>query len=251
MNHLQALQDLGLTEKESRIYLALLHLSQGTVQEIAQQAKVSRPNSYALLDGLVAKGLVSMSTVGGKVKYLCEKPENLLDLVRAKRRVLEEQEKSAEAVIEDLQKVLVHSKDETEEPFIRYFSGKRGLLAMRNDMLEVEGSTIKLAYSLDNMVDAYSDADRKEGHAARIKKNIYAKVLYNSQETTISNDGSREAKKVGPELPMPADIAIYNDKVRLSLFDGTSGVIIKNEKIAQTLSSLFDMAFSNQQDNKN
>ena len=55
------LQDLGLTEEESRTYLALLKLGRGYVSVIAKQAQVARVNCYHLLDNLVHKGLASVS----------------------------------------------------------------------------------------------------------------------------------------------------------------------------------------------
>ncbi len=53
--------EFGLSEKEAKIYIALLELEIATVNEIAKKAGVNRSSTYVTLDGLISKGFVSIS----------------------------------------------------------------------------------------------------------------------------------------------------------------------------------------------
>jgi len=49
------LRNLGLNEKEAKIYLACLELGSATVQEVAQKSSIKRTNIYNLLGSLKKK----------------------------------------------------------------------------------------------------------------------------------------------------------------------------------------------------
>ena len=57
MNYIQDLQQIGLTEKEAKVYLAALELGEKAVQVIAQKAGVNRATTYFILESLIEKGL--------------------------------------------------------------------------------------------------------------------------------------------------------------------------------------------------
>jgi predicted transcriptional regulator len=55
---LNSLQHLGLTEKEARVYVALLKFTEAPAGEIADEAGIKRPTTYVVLEDLRKKGLV-------------------------------------------------------------------------------------------------------------------------------------------------------------------------------------------------
>ena len=55
---IQQLIGLGLSEKQARVYLALVQIGRGTAYAVAKNAGVKRPTVYVLLDELRKKGLV-------------------------------------------------------------------------------------------------------------------------------------------------------------------------------------------------
>ena len=52
------LEAIGLTEKESVVYVALLSLGTGTAYRIAEECSVKKPTVYVILEDLRKKGLV-------------------------------------------------------------------------------------------------------------------------------------------------------------------------------------------------
>ncbi len=64
----EILRDLGLTEKEIKVYLTSLSLGQSTVNAIAKKSQLNRVTCYDILKYLKEKGLVSYVIKSG-VKY--------------------------------------------------------------------------------------------------------------------------------------------------------------------------------------
>lgn len=62
------LQNIGLTEKEAKVYLACLELGPQPVSEIAKKARINRVTAYDILEKLLKKGLVNFVTKE-KIKF--------------------------------------------------------------------------------------------------------------------------------------------------------------------------------------
>lgn len=71
------LQEIGLNEKESAIYLALLQVDSASVVSLADKTKIKRPTVYVVLEALAKKGLVSEVEIGNKTHFAAESPERL------------------------------------------------------------------------------------------------------------------------------------------------------------------------------
>ena len=86
----QALQEVGLTVNETKVYLALLRLKTGTASQVTALAKVHRVNVYDALERLREKGLISSIMRSSKRVYEAANPEQLMQLVKQKEELLEE-----------------------------------------------------------------------------------------------------------------------------------------------------------------
>ena len=71
---LKELQDLGLSEKEARVYLG-----QTTADKLAKHAKVNRSTTYVQLESLMKVGLMSTHEERKKTVFAPESPELLED----------------------------------------------------------------------------------------------------------------------------------------------------------------------------
>ena len=69
------LQSLGLSDKESSVYLALLELGASSVLRIAEKADVKRPTAYVVLEALMEKELVKEIKKKTTTLYVAEDPE--------------------------------------------------------------------------------------------------------------------------------------------------------------------------------
>ena len=244
MNLPEELQQLGLSEKESRVYVAVLELTQASVQAIAKKARVNRPTAYVVLDSLVKKGLCSTFEKDKKAYYVAENPENLQLFFSMQKRELEEKQEKLNSILGDLK--TIYSLQDKGRPFVRFFEGKEGLLATRNEAYAKNGDTVRTLYPLEGFQDFYTEAEREAGHEERHQKKIFAKVLYTSKNGGIAPDESRDTMKVSDDrYPLAADITLSGDsKVRItSLNDKLSGVLIDDPEIYKTFVSIFELAW--------
>ncbi len=88
------LRELGLTDGEVRVYLALVGLGNTTVGSLIDESKVSSSKVYIILEKLIQKGLATY-IIKGKVKYFQANPPNaLMDFLKKKEENLKSQEKN-------------------------------------------------------------------------------------------------------------------------------------------------------------
>ena len=80
---------LGLTDKESAVYLALLESGRSTVKPIADTAGVKRTSVYNFIDRLVEIGVVNKSVIRGRRYFEAIEPEGLLEIARNRFKDLE------------------------------------------------------------------------------------------------------------------------------------------------------------------
>jgi HTH-type transcriptional regulator, sugar sensing transcriptional regulator len=82
MNKIEALENLGLSEKEAKVYLALLELGQASAYRVAQKAGVKKPTTYVLLDDLMKKELVLKLPGAKKQMFVAKSPEEFFSIAR-------------------------------------------------------------------------------------------------------------------------------------------------------------------------
>lgn len=119
------LRKLGLTEKEVRVYLAGLELGPSPVQKIAELIKIARPTTYEMIKKLEEKGLFVEAKQRNKRLFSAQSPENILGVLRTKKREIEEKEREFIRIIATLE--AKYSKEEK----IKAFKGKEGLEAVK------------------------------------------------------------------------------------------------------------------------
>lgn len=81
-DYTQILQQLGLSAKESAVYLALLSLGPSDVAAVAARAEVKRPTAYLLLDNLCGRGYAELES-GPYRRYRAQDPRILLEAQKA------------------------------------------------------------------------------------------------------------------------------------------------------------------------
>ena len=98
----RTLSDLGLTNYEARVYLALTRRGSSTAAETARVAGIPRQRIYDVLSSLVTRGLAS-SRPGQVTKYVATPPTDAVErLVSDHRNRLEQLERESRAVAESL-----------------------------------------------------------------------------------------------------------------------------------------------------
>jgi sugar-specific transcriptional regulator TrmB len=117
MELVNKIEQLGLSEKESSVYLASLELGESTVTEIAKRAGQKRPTVYLALHRLYMLGLVA-ETVRGKKKFWTPvHPKRLKELAEFR----------ATQINKALPELLALYKENTRKPSVKMLEGTEGI----------------------------------------------------------------------------------------------------------------------------
>ncbi len=122
---LETLKELGLSDKEVRIFLALLRFGTITATKVAQETNIDRTTSYRFLSSLIDKGLVSY-VIRNNIKYFtAAHPKKLVeDLTNKIEKV--------QNILPELEMLTKLPKEETK---VEVYKGKEGLKTVMKDIL--------------------------------------------------------------------------------------------------------------------
>lgn len=246
---IKKLEEIGLNEKEAKVYVATLELGQGSAADIAKKAGVNRATTYFTLENLMKIGLVSASNEEKKQMFVPEDPAQLENIITKQQQALEAKKQSLKVLVEELNSI---NSASIKKPIVKYYLGKEGIMRMASASFDqVKNETIFVAFSKDALDKFLVDGENDRLIEKRKARNIKSKVLYNSKKQSLVNNNKDIRIKVdGLEYPFPGDIAVYSDKIRLSSYVDEIGIIIENRDIATTLKSIFKLALESAQ-NKN
>ena len=87
---MKILSELGLSQREIKIYLSLLELGDSRVSPLVKASEVSNSKIYETLDKLIKKGLVSYYVKDNNKYYAAASPKTLLEMLEEKKSKLNE-----------------------------------------------------------------------------------------------------------------------------------------------------------------
>ena len=242
--HENDLKQLGLSDKEAKVYLAVLELGPSTAIQIAQKADINRPTAYVQIESLMKMGLMSSHEKGKKTYFAAEPPERLQELVRARQSEVENQGKRLKEILPELQTLFDSAE---ERPKVRFYEGKEGLKIISEDVFRVRNQEILTVYSVDFYEKFMSKKERKRYESVRQSRGITARSLYTRQAGPFQGPPppTIEDRFIPTDkFPFVSAIDIYDNKVALSAQRGKLiGAIIESKDIADTMRSLFNLAW--------
>ena len=83
-------QELGLTENESKVYLALLELGPSLAGTVSKKTGIHRRNIYDITERLIKKGLVGYILKNNRRLFEASNPNRLKDILSEKQKALDE-----------------------------------------------------------------------------------------------------------------------------------------------------------------
>ncbi|XLQ20569.1 MAG: TrmB family transcriptional regulator [Candidatus Moraniibacteriota bacterium] len=239
MEKVKALEDLGLSEKEAKVYLALLELGQASAYRVAQKSGVKKPTTYVLLDELRKKELVIKMPGDATQMFIAKSPEEFF--ASARYRV--------NNAIESLPEILSVMKKQNKVRTM-YFEGINGLKqALWHEMKSNAGGELIGFYAkAENMSKELYDLTWKWAEDTK-KYDISLRGFVPTHDTVT--DYRKADKKYNREMrPLPYEdyssetsLDVMNDFVRIIdlTADNPQAIIIENERMAKMVRQIFEM----------
>lgn len=241
---LQELQSFGLSEKEAKVYLASLEVGRATVDQLAKHAGVKRSTTYVQIESLMKKGLMSTYQENKKTYFSPESPEYLKRIFELERQKFDLKEKDLDNMLPDLTKMF---ESAGERPVVRFFEGKEGITAMREDTLMLSrGEEIHIIYSYDALKNIYTSAELLEYTNKRVAKGIKVHSLYTRKEGNLAPDDITPLtvrKFISHEhMPLTSDFLVYGNKLTILALRGhVFGIEVESKEIADSFRILFSL----------
>ncbi|PIZ75471.1 hypothetical protein COY05_03865 [Candidatus Peregrinibacteria bacterium CG_4_10_14_0_2_um_filter_38_24] len=230
----EKLVEFGLSEKEAKVYLALMELGEASVTDIARKARVTRTNTYHLLGALLSYGLVVGEQGDSKTMFRAQKPEKLLNFVREKMHKAANSYREAESLMPEFQSLY---RDPEQKTKIRYFDGVEGIMSIYDDTLTTKSKI--LSYSTSEDKDAALPGFFGEYYEKKAKKGI-------ETESFVTESGltkEQNAKMLPERFAISSEINIYDNKVAVISLKEKTGFIVEGKEVADTFKKMFILAY--------
>jgi len=236
------IKKLGLSDKEAKIYLALLELGQVSPSEVASYSGANRATTYVILEELKKKGLATSLEKDKKIHFIAEPPERLSNLFEIEEKRLKENFAGLKKILPDLEKLY---ESRGERPKVRFFEGKEGVAAIREDILKTKTNYFYEFLPLDE-IHRFFPPKPEIRHEKMIKKlsRILRKTIYTTKKGRIfpEKSGKKDFNKFLPNEKFATEIVIYDKKAALVAYKARPiGIIIEDETISNTIKTIFEI----------
>jgi len=228
----QILEDIGLTNAEIKVYLALLELGTSTAGPILEKSGLQNSVVHITLHKLIDKGFVTFVKEGKRNHYQPTNPKNIVDFINHKKERFEE----------ILPELLLKQKTAKEKPEIITFRGIKGIKELLLELLEAGGKEHHTFGSTAKSL-MLGDAWWVSYHKKRAKRGIKAKLMFNESlaywkaEVKYPKSEVRYTKTGFEPL---TETIIRNNKVGIIIWtDKPLGIIISQKEAANSYNQFF------------
>jgi len=225
----EVLEEVGLSENESEVYLALLRLGEQTASRVSEIAELNRVTTYMLLKALCEKGFCSVFDKNNVQYFRPVRPEQILSLLEEKKNkvkmiipILKERENTIE-----------------EKPEIDLFEGKKGITAMFDLLLkDAERKKEVLTYGNFSIAEKLIEYQSLHWRKTRLEKKIKVKAIADVSPPDYVETGKKwralSETKVDKRLAKLSSYILVTENYAgyLTLKGELTGVLIKSKEIA-------------------
>jgi|MDTC01.2.fsa_nt_gb sugar-specific transcriptional regulator TrmB len=233
------LEEIGLTQKQAAVYLALLKIGKASAIAIADKARIKRPTTYLILEELRQKDLVVVMPDKNKTLYIPSTPLNLKEQLDRKQDICRN----------TLPELLNYYNPKKIGPSVKFYDGIEGMKEVYRDTIHEKEDI--LAFTA--VTEAFMSADLvefifDEYLPNRLKHKIHAKVISPKTKESINyqnedEDYLRVTKLIkSSEDLFTIEKNIYGSKIGLLSYKPNErfGIIIESPEIAKSEKAIFD-----------
>ncbi len=228
------LEEIGLSNTEVKVFLALLGLGESKAIEIIRKSKLQSSSMYNALNHLIEKGFVAYIKKHKIKYYKCSDPETILKYLELKKseflRILPE---------------LKEKQKKVEKEGVEFYKSYKGIKTLFLELLK-DGKKGDIYRSIAfEEKEEYIKASEKLFAAAKSlvkEKKIITKVITHEKTRKPKDKKTKTIfNKRYVDFPLLPNTLIFKDKTAIiSWTDEPSGILIHSKDIAEKYSKFFD-----------
>lgn len=245
----QNLTNLGLSNKEVEVYMALLNSKAMTILEISEVTNIPRSTVYHLAERLVDKKFARWILEHKSTSLEALRPDDLTPIVNEKKDAFE----TASESLSELQKMVKSLTVNVPKTQVRYYQGREGIKQILWNTLKAEKEVVgysefgRISVTERKFYNEYVREFRNRGLTDRVVCNelgfdyirkhvIDAPIKHQLEETSI---------KVIPQkiFYVSGDHSLYNNTYSICYWKKGEivGVEIENEELVKMHKSIFEI----------
>ena len=244
---LKALQNLGLSEKQARAYVALLQLGRATSYAVAEKSGLKKPTTYVILEELIEKGVAQLIPRAKKRLYIAIEPEKFLQHTS-------ETFIAAQKVLPELQLLAKAGDGQRDKARALYYEGLHGIRqSLSYSQTSEHNKSIYGFYAADVKMSKEGEEIVLEWAIKNEKNNIEVRGVVPRSETVQKyiDPKAKIFKKV-----KTVDKAEYSSTISIEAAESfirivdlnqdiLEAVIIDNPRIAKAMREVFQLVWKN------
>lgn len=236
---------IGLTNRDKRVYEALLNNPQSSLRTVAEVTGINRGSVFESVKDLMRAGLVTKITIGKRQRYRAKDPEILHEIISEHRQELLAQHASVDQYIKQFVGV---GSDPTQFHFASFYEGDEGTAAMLRDVLKTcrRESISRYRVISSPRVSRYLYNNFPHFTRERIKQGLFVRVLRQGKPLRELAADAETRYLSNENVDTGCYTIIYGGKVAIIAIDeynNTSGVIIDQSNFATIQKMLFDASW--------
>lgn len=237
----ESLKEIGLTNYETKIYLALLELGEAKSGKILTKAGIYSGNIYEILEALKNKGLVS-ETIKDNVKHFAPaNPERILDYLSEKEKRLRVQKDNIQRLIpEILSKVNQFKKS----PIIEVYTGFEGMKTafMKEMKMYKKGTELAILGIKEDRAYAKKILDLFHYKIYPLRNKLGVKVRKINDLTSKARRAKEKAEIRYLSHPSMTTINLCKDLTIISIYaDNPITITIESEDVTKSFLDQFNL----------
>lgn len=235
------LTSVGLTARESELYLASLKLGPSSILTLSSATKIHRPQLYKLLEELIEKGIFRTTLSGKRKLYVATPPKQLLQYLKLRENLLLQ-------IMPELEAITTSSSSKAR---ILYFEGREQVKELLKTQHQCQSGQIYSFFPSKYMAELFGKREMEQVIHERIKLQIHARILRAApaeeefEGSELRTKALREVRYIPHDKVFKMGIVIFDDKVNLfSPIEENFGIQIQSTAYSVLMKYFFECLWS-------
>ncbi|MEW5996434.1 MAG: helix-turn-helix domain-containing protein [Candidatus Micrarchaeota archaeon] len=230
------MEDLGLTQAEIKVYMALLELGSTTAGKVVERSGLQNSVVHRALNSLIERGLINYILEGRRRTYQATDPKNFFNFI-------EDKKKRFEQVLPELKK---KQQLAGKKEVATVYKGPRGLKEVYNTIIGSKAKEYLTFGGGKPCEDLLGTAWWLNMHKRRVANGLPARQIYDETVREIGKEVNKmplsEVRFVSKEFAQLQETVIAGDYVAINVFtESPYGFLIRDRIVADGYRKHFEL----------
>ncbi len=229
-------EELGLTNSEIKVYLALLSLGSSTAGKILEKSNLQNSVLHRALNSLIERGLINFIIEGKRKEYTATDPESFLEFIDEKKKRFEK-----------LLPQLKEQQKQVESNNATVYKGIKGIKEIYNILINSKAKEYNTFGGGKRVTfDIMGELWWRSFHTKRIANKIVSRQIFDDSIKEFGKELNKKSlthiKFLSQDFEQLTETVICGDQVAIIIFTENSyGLLIKDKAVVEGYKKYFEL----------